>query len=648
MGVRTSSVWRGRFSEEKMNQPVDPWHAAIHPHHLVVPRRDERRGRHRPARHRHRRRAQTGRHRRWSRSRLASVAVLAILALTLPAMWATGAAPSSLRALLHGSLPSWGTADNARDDLPAGQELDLTVNLALRDPADAESFAVAVSDPANARYGRFLTPARFKTAYAATDTTVKTVQSWLTINGFQIVSVSPTNRSIRVHGTAATVKAAFHTTLKLQVYKGKVTQAPSTVLSVPASLTGVILSIGGLTLTNADHTTAPPEPAYVRPPICSRYFGEKHPADSPVTAGLPAAYGTHPPMAVCGYTAQQVRSLYGIDKLTSSGVDGRGRTVAIVGAYASPSILADVNTWAARQHEPLLRPGQFHQYLPPAFGYGYHDPVTGDLCSEQTWYGEQTLDVEAVHGIAPGADISYVAAASCQSTDLIDAVQRVVDGRLADVVSASISFLSDDEPPGDIAAAHATFVQAAAEGIGLYFSAGDDGDNLVHTKVRQVEYPASDPLVTAVGGTTAGISETGSRLFELGWETAAATWTNGAWTPAAPGTFQDGGGGGVSTLFAQPPYQTGIVPPAVATYLGGRPGRAIPDVAMLADPTTGYLVGQTEQFSNGTVRYVEYRLGGTSLATPLFAGIVTLADQLAGRPLGFTNYTLYRMANTPA
>ncbi|CAI7975025.1 Pro-kumamolisin, activation domain [Frankia sp. Hr75.2] len=575
---------------------------------------------------------------------------LATAALMILPGLVTDVAPELLRALLTGSVPGWVTADNAHGDTPSGLEFDFTVNLALRAPATAEAFAAAVSDPANVAYQRFLTPAQYKTGYAATDETVQDVRSWLADNGLQIVTVSATNRSIRVRGSGAQIEAAFDTELKLYAHNGELTRAPSTALSVPAQLEGAILSIGGLTLAQAAPATAPLVPASAQPAICSRYHGEKYSPDYPVTAHVPAGNdGADLPLAVCGYTPQQVRSLYGIDALTRTGLDGRGRTVAIVGAYTSPTIVADTNTWAARRGEPPLLPGQFRQDLPTAFAYGHEDPLSRDLCEEQRWQTEQTLDVEAVHGMAPGASILYVAAASCQSTDLIDAVQRVVDGQLADVVSGSFSFLADDEPPGDLAAAHAIFVQAAAQGIGLFFSSGDDGDNLARTGARGVEHPASDPLVTAVGGTSAGISQAGSRLFELGWQTASTALADRTWQPAAPGTFEAGGGGGVSGLFPQPRYQVGIVPPAISTYLGdNQPGRAVPDVAALADPYTGYLIGQTQRFSDGATRYVEYRLGGTSLATPLVVGIAVLANQLAGRPLGFANYSLYRLSNSPA
>jgi subtilase family serine protease len=112
-----------------------------------------------------------------------------------------------------------------------------------------------------------------------------------------------------------------------------------------------------------------------------------------------------------------------------------------------------------------------------------------------------------------------------------------------------------------------------------------------------------------------------------------------AWEPPYPGDFLYGGGGGVSSLFAEPFYQRGVVPNALA-----QGHRASPDIAMDGDPQTGTLVGETQTFPDGSVRYSEYRIGGTSLSSPLYAGLEALADQAAGHPHGFANPAIYRLA----
>jgi subtilase family serine protease len=168
------------------------------------------------------------------------------------------------------------------------------------------------------------------------------------------------------------------------------------------------------------------------------------------------------------------------------------------------------------------------------------------------------------------------------------------------------------------------------EGITYMFSSGDSGDEVANTGIAQPDYPASDPYVTAVGGTATAINSDGHLAWETGWGTVK-------WSKTADGTswskvgFLYGAGGGISRNFAQPDYQAGTTPSG---------GRGVPDVAMDADVTTGMLIGQTQTFPDG-VYYDQYRIGGTSLASPLFAGMTALAVQQAGTGVGLLNPTIY-------
>jgi subtilase family serine protease len=181
----------------------------------------------------------------------------------------------------------------------------------------------------------------------------------------------------------------------------------------------------------------------------------------------------------------------------------------------------------------------------------------------------------------------------------------------------------------------------------VFFSSGDDGDDSIDTADGSpaVDFPSTDPWVTAVGGTSLGVGADDGNLFETGWSTGRRALSDDgtAWDPPAPGDFLYGAGGGVSTVFGEPFYQRGVVPDAMA---GGH--RATPDIAMDGDPNTGMLVGETQTFPDGSARYAEYRIGGTSLASPLYAGIEALADQAAGRPHGFANPAIYALSGTPS
>ncbi len=224
--------------------------------------------------------------------------------------------------------------------------------------------------------------------------------------------------------------------------------------------------------------------------------------------------------------------------LLGRGINGRGVTVAIVDAYASPTIRADIQQYAARNGGAPWALGQFKQHKPDSIRLGFRDPAGGNggnLCDEQGWYGEETLDVEAVHTMAPGAKVLYVGAASCLDNDILNAVNDIVDGHQADIISNSYGDLGEDIDPVEVRAETAVYIQAALEGIGVFFSSGDNGDEVDTTGARQTDFPASDPWVTAVGGTSLGVGRANNYLFETGWGTTRSAVTDGAWDAAAAG-----------------------------------------------------------------------------------------------------------------
>jgi subtilase family serine protease len=152
--------------------------------------------------------------------------------------------------------------------------------------------------------------------------------------------------------------------------------------------------------------------------------------------------------------------------------------------------------------------------------------------------------------------------------------------------------------------------------------------------------------VTGVGGTSVGIDKYGKRVWEYGWQNAYAPLSadGKSWGPSA---YSSGGGGGTSILFGQPFYQRGVVPDSISKYFGTTAMRTVPDISMAGDANTGFLVGQSQVFPNGTY-YDEYRIGGTSLASPLLAGMQAVASQKAHHPIGFANPLYYHRMGTPA
>lgn len=575
------------------------------------------------------------------RSTTQLVAGGAALALAAGLALATGApaGAASTRAALAGSVPSWATSSAFKTAAAPDDHVGFRIYLPWRGGDAAMKQALAVSTPGSASYGKYLTPAQFRQAYAPTQADVGAVQSWLKSQGFTVDYTPSNNHYVAAEGTIAQASAAFAVTFGVYSYQGQQLRSPMSALTLPTDLAAKVQGVVGLD-DSADLITvdrivsdAPPSAGFRNAQPCSAYWGEK---DQATTQGTV-------PFAPCGYTPAQIQSAYGIDGAIRSGNDGSGVTVAVIDAFASPTIVNDVNTYSQRHGLPTLKAGQFAQVVPP----GIYNKKDNKRWEPSGWYGEETLDIEAVHTTAPGAKIVYVGSPN-NGRDLDAALNHVVDKRLADIVTNSYGFSTEGLPPGYIKPQLDTMIQGVAEGIGIYFSSGDDSDNNGGTGNRATAtpgWPASSPLVTAVGGTSLGIGSSGQYLFETGWTTGRASVdpAKSPWEVGTP-TWLYGSGGGTSRLFAQPSYQAGVVPASIATAHGtrARASRAVPDISMLGDPTTGFLVGQTQTWSDG-VYYDEYRIGGTSLSSPLFAGVMALAQQKAGKVLGFANPLLYSL-----
>jgi subtilase family serine protease len=326
------------------------------------------------------------------------------------------------------------------------------------------------------------------------------------------------------------------------------------------------------------------------------------------------------------------------------GDDGHGVRVGIVDAFASRTIFQDAQEYSMRNDPAhVLQSSQFSQIVPP----GLFRARKSDPCDPQGWYGEETLDVEAVHAMAPGANIVYSGGVSCQDTDIDVALNNLVDGSLVDMVSNSYGDLGEDVPGAIRHEFDHIATQAAAQGIGLYFSSGDSGDESGNIRRPETDFSADSAHVTAVGGTSLGVGKNGTTAVEQGWATTIVSQSGGAWLSAPPGDFLYGSGGGTSRRYAEPDYQRGVVPDALAFAWNHHGGRVVPDVAMVGDPNTGMLIGQTQTFSDG-VYYDQFRIGGTSLSSPLFTGVMAVADQVAGWHHGFANPLLYSLGGTSA
>jgi subtilase family serine protease len=335
------------------------------------------------------------------------------------------------------------------------------------------------------------------------------------------------------------------------------------------------------------------------------------PRSTPLSGGIQ--------FAATYYGPQDLQGAYGASTLFASGWNGRGETIAIIDAYGDPLIYEDIATYDKMFH------------LPPAnltvVPVGPYVPSNGITFG---WDSEVALDVEAAHTMAPYAHINLVIAANA-SNALFKAVQLVVQRHLGDV--ASMSWGQGENSFGASGFSAAGFLnypfldywfqQGVAEGMSFFASTGDFGTYDGTTTVT-TDFPSTSPFVTGVGGTTLFLTPT-SGLYSAMNSTAIYKGEE-AWSVSPQYVGSPAGvssGGGVSNLFPKPYYQNGTYPAAT---------RTAPDVAAVANPYTGFLV----VLEGGT-----YVIGGTSLASPLWAGMTAVLNQYSGRSLGLLNPYLY-------
>jgi subtilase family serine protease len=325
------------------------------------------------------------------------------------------------------------------------------------------------------------------------------------------------------------------------------------------------------------------------------------------------------PSAVFAYTPQRFRAIYGVDKLIARGDNGKGQTVVVIVSYGSPTLQQDVATFDSRFNLPPLD----LRVLAP-LGTVPFDPSNTEM---RGWQGETTLDVETIHTIAPDAHV-VVLTSPVDETEgtaglpqFLQLEQYAVANKLGAVVSqsweASEATLADSAGQQEVQRWTAFYKQATIDDAVTFVAASGDTGATDYTDATlqhlastpTVGFPADVPWVVAAGGT---------RVVPTG----ANSYARSAWS---------GSEGGFSAFFAEPSYQA-VLPASVQQQMRNR--RGIPDVAAPADPRTGleiYVSGSWETAS------------GTSAATPFWAGVVALADQAAGHPLGFVNSALYRI-----
>ncbi len=334
------------------------------------------------------------------------------------------------------------------------------------------------------------------------------------------------------------------------------------------------------------------------------------------------------------YDPYQMRHAYGVDSLIANGYDGTGKTIVILDAFNDPFLQSNFDTFNAMYGLPNQTITQVYPDGVPAYDPG--------------WSQEMQLDVDWSHAIAPGAKIVIVHAIDNSDAGLISGLNYAVNNNLGDVISMSFGESDQCLGPALTAQWHQGFVNATKKGITLFASSGDQGASQPSCDgtswIQSTSSPASDPLVTGVGGTT---------LYASGWDPCAVPRSTSTCTPTGgliPGTWlsetgwnegptgdpvplgtTEASGGGYSTVWSEPSYQQG-------TVHGGKM-RAVPDVAYNAAIFHGVLVPLAEF---GGI----FRFGGTSCGAPQWAGLMAIADQMHGSDYGFINAALYKVGQS--
>lgn len=317
------------------------------------------------------------------------------------------------------------------------------------------------------------------------------------------------------------------------------------------------------------------------------------------------------------YGPQQIRNAYNVQAALNAGITGKGRTIVIVDAFQSPTIANDLHVFDLTFG---LNDTTLNVIAPDGLTpFNQHD------ANQVGWAGEITLDVEWAHTIAPNATIDLVLAKSNQDADLLSATRFAVDHNLGDVISQSFGEAESCVDPTILKQEHQVFFEATLKHITLLASSGDQGAAQPtcdgNSFIKSVSSPASDPLVTAVGGTQLFADlTTGAYQSEVAWNEPI---------------FFAGTGGGFSTIYHKPFYQFGTA--GIGQF------RGVPDISYSAAINGGVLAVWSTSGA-GPNRVVFF--GGTSAGSPQWAGITALGSQMAHRRLGFLNLGLYILGHT--
>jgi len=491
------------------------------------------------------------------------VAVPALLAAAVPSAYAA-VQPHATRAAVAGDVLKGLNHDASRTGaVAAGKRISVAISLTPRNDKALDTFVADVSNPRSSSYGHYLTKAQFAARFGRTDAEVKQVKDFLRAQGLTVGKVHSGNLLVDASGTAAQLEKAFGT--KLSTWKdarsGRAFYANETAPTLPTGIAGLVSDVTGLNNRAQLHHEG---------------SAKVNPHNGP--GG--------------GYTPAQIKGGYNV----SGTYTGSGQKIALLefDGFAQSNITKYDTNYSLGSPTPTV---------------SKVDGGSGALGDGQV---EVELDIEVLHAIAPKANVTVFEGPNSDAGE-VDTYQAIVDSGIP-TTSISWGASESQRTTSNINAVDAVFKAGAAEGLGFYAASGDDGSDDAGDGTTTVDYPAADPYVTGVGGTTLTVTSANAWSKETAWS---------------------GGGGGKSSVFKIPSWQTAVQKTAGGGY------RQVPDVSALANPSPG--VSIYSQGSWGTV-------GGTSAAAPEWAAFGALYNQQAAAAgkanLGFANPALYTASGT--
>lgn len=490
-------------------------------------------------------------------------------------------------------------------------------------------------------YHQWLTPAQYAGLFGMNDADLANVQSWLRSQGFTVERVANSKNSITFSGTAEQVENAFGTEMHKYFIHGETHFANGTDISVPAALHGVVLSVRGLN--------------DFRPKPQVQFHRQVTPDFT--SAQTQGHY----------LTPADVATIYDISPAYNAGDTGSGQTIVVLGQSAIN--VSDIEAFENAAGLPVKDPT-----IRQVAGSGTSATVSGDEA-------ESDLDVEYATGIGKGATVVFDYVGNAKGMSVYNALQDAVDSDLGGIISLSYGSCELDLTQADFTTLEGIVQQGASQGQSIVVASGDDGSTACYADLMSnttptaqeekpaVDYPASSAFATGIGGTEFPAADVSGANAGTYWQSASGsdlvssalsyipevTWNDDSAQVAAKYGAQyalSASGGGVSTFTSRPSWQTGVAGISSGSF------RLVPDISFNSSADVGgylYCSSDTSAWSSGqkascnsgfrdsATQYFTVG-GGTSFATPIFAGMVAILNQKAGSTQGLLNSKLYSIA----